>query len=209
MVQSTPVTNLNWSRAFSRLALGVGLSCSLAIGSAVGQSSQDATGSGVNIGGDNSGFINTGSIKFILQSEAKLTDSPEEQRVLKQLAETLSSLAERGEISVSETGVRMLARNTIGLLANQSLTRDVIEQRQFAIPYQQTYNIAGTNNRISYIRNNCGANLGITFRFNNDEHCWYGVGGGLKFASGGSKFELVFDGYNDAGSAKFTIYPAN
>lgn len=175
-------------------------------GAVLAQNNQDASGSGVNIAGDNEGFINTGQISIILQSEAALTDDAQEQQVLGWLSEVLSDLVERGELSISETGVRLLARNAIEQMTQQPLTRNVIEQRQFVVTYQQTYNIAGTNHRITYIRNNCGANLGIMFRFNRDEHCWYGTGGTLDFTSGGSSFELVFDGYDESGNAMFTIY---
>lgn len=177
-------------------------------GAGLGQATQDASDDGVNVGGNNAGFINTGEISVILQSETALTDDAQEQQVLDWLSEVLPELVERGELSVSETGVRLLARDAIELLAKQPLTRNVIEQRQFVVTYQQTHNIAGTNHRITYIRNNCGANLGIMFRFNRDEYCWYGTGGTLDFTSGGSIFELVFDGYDESGNAMFTIYPS-
>lgn len=178
-------------------------------GAAPAQTNQEATGNGVNIGRDNNGFVNTGEINIILESEAALTKDPNEQRILKRLSNVLSSLVENGEISVSETAVRILARDAIQQLASQPLTRNVIQRRQFTVPYQQTYNIAGTNNRITWIRNNCGANSGIEFRFNRKKHCWYGVGGTLVFTESGANYELVFDGYDASGKAKFTIYPAN
>lgn len=185
-----------------------GLASFALTGAGLGQTSQDASDGGVNVGGNNSGFINSGEIIFILQSEAALTDDVQEQAALAWLSEVLPDLVERGQLSVSETGVRLLARDAIALLAKQPLTRNVIEQRQFTVTYQQTYNIAGTNHRITYIQNNCGANLGIMFRFDRDEFCWYGTGGTLDFTSGGSNFELVFDGYDESGNAMFTIYPS-
>ncbi|MEP2781969.1 MAG: hypothetical protein ABJO67_15460 [Pseudoruegeria sp.] len=190
-----------------RLAWTVLVSFALA-GAGLGQTTQDASDNGVNVGGNNTGFINTGEIKVILQSEAALTGDAQERQALAWLSEVLPELVERGELSVSETGVRLLARDAIELLAKQPLTRNVIEQRQFTVTYQQTYNIAGTNHRITYIRNNCGANLGIIFRFNRNEYCWYGTGGTLDFTSGGRSFELVFDGYDESRNAMFTIYPS-
>ena len=175
------------------------------------QSDQSATGGGVIVGGNNEGFVNTGEIRIILNSEASLVDDPEAKQVIERLGNVLSNLVENGELSLSETAARVLARDAIQQLASQPLTRGVISTRQFTAPYQQTQNIAGTNNRITYLRNSCKANFGITFRFNREEHCWLGVGGSLEFTEGGRTYELVFDGFEDSRKllAKFTIYPVN
>lgn len=209
MEQSIRLNKRGWSNGVLRSLICISLVFLIYSSSTFAQSNQDTTGSGINIGRDNNGFVNTGEIKIILQSEAELANNARERQVLERLSEILSNLAERGEISVSETAVRALARDAIKQLANQPLTRNVIQRRQFTVPYQQTYNIAGTNNRITWIRDNCGANTGIEFRFNRDQHCWYGVGGTLEFSEGGANYELVFDGYDASGNAKFTIYPAN
>ncbi len=174
---------------------------------AAAQNNQSVEGDDNVVVGNQNEFVNLGDISIILQSEAALVSDPNERQIIERLSKVLSVLVENGEASFSETAVRVLARDAVQQLASQPLTRGVITTRQFSVPYQQTLNIAGTNNRITYTRNNCGANFGITFRFNREEHCWYGVGGTLEFAEGGNKFELVFEGYDENRNAKFGIYP--
>lgn len=190
-----------------RIMTWAGLCFSVSFGAAFAQVDQESKKGGVNIGRDNSGFINTGEIKFIFESEAALTNDPKAQEVLTSLSEVLSRVAEEGEISVSETAVRVLARDAVKQLANQTLTTDTIEDRQFSVPLGQTKYIAGTTNRISYLARHCGGNTGIAFRFNRDDYCWRGVGGTLEFTSGDSRYELVYGGLDESGNAKFVVNP--
>lgn len=177
--------------------------------SAFAQTSQNTTGnSNVTIGNNNQ-FVNTGEITFILNSEAALVTDQSQRQALQDLSQLLSDMIASGEIALSETAARKLARNAVASLANQPLTRNVISQRQFTIPYNQTYNIAGTRNRITYVRGNCGGNYGIGFIFNRERDCVRN-GETYTFVEDGVEYDLVFDGYTDdtKKEAQFTLYPA-
>lgn len=174
----------------------------------IAQTSQSTTGnSNVTIGNNNQ-FVNTGEITFILNSEAAMVIDQSQRQALQDLSQLLSELTSSGEIALSETAARKLARNAVASLANQPLTRNVISQRQFTIPYNQTYNIAGTRNRITYTKGNCGGNYGIGFTFNREKDCVRN-GGTYTFVDDGVEYDLVFDGYTDdtKTEAQFTLYP--
>ncbi|MEX0305058.1 MAG: hypothetical protein AB3N24_21790 [Leisingera sp.] len=175
---------------------------------ALAQGSQIIEGSGNTMIGSGNEFVNTGDIRIILESEAALADSRDQKEILRGLSEVLSQLAADGEIAVTETAVRKLARGTLGSLATQPLTRDVIAQRQFAIPHNQSHSIAGTRNWITFTHQHCGGNYGVGFTFNRDVTC-VRTGGTYTFNHEGQTYDLVFDGYTENGEAKFTIYPAD
>ena len=173
------------------------------------QTTQTVTGDENTQIANNSGFINTGQITIILGSEAALVKEQQERDALNALAPILTQLSESGELQVTEAGLRLLARGAVAALVQQDITRDKISDRQFKIPYQKTYNIAGTRHRITYTWNNCGGNYGISFTFNRDSTCVF-TGGTYQFEDGGVNYDLVFDGYSDdtANFAQFTIYPS-
>lgn len=172
------------------------------------QTSQNAQGSkNAQIDGNNN-FVNSGQISIIINQQVQQATTEEQKEALRNLSAMLSLLSNSGELQLSESAVKVLAQGAIASLARQPIKRDIITERQFKIPYQKTHNIAGTNNRITYTRNNCGGNYGVSFTFNRESTCVF-TGGTYTFTEQGQKFDLVFDGYTDnsANFAQFTIYP--
>lgn len=196
----------------TRLGVGLCLAVTLAAvgGPALAQegSSAPAGNASVLSGGGNP--VTSGQIGSIILSEAGNAENDAQIGALTGLSSALTDLIDRGEVALSETAVRELARSAIANLADQELTRDIIESRQFEIPFQQTHSIAGTRNRITFNRRTCRARpTGITITFNRDEVCMF-PGDSHTFIDAEVEYDLVFDGYptDDRRLAKFTIYPA-
>ncbi len=153
-------------------------------------------------------YLDVGEIYFVIGSEVANATSPSQQKILENLADTLASLEEG--VLITEYALRILARNSVSSLAEQPLTKNIISERQFTIPYQMTHNIEGTRNRITYNRDSCGGGSGITFTFNREQICRR-AGGTYTFSHEGEEYDLVFDGYADDSHqmAQFSIHPTD
>lgn len=171
------------------------------------QSDAQSNIDGVQIGGNNSGQINN----IINKNDITVTlPETKDQALLASILEQILTIQSSGDLEISQRGLDRFASEAANAIASQSLSRNVITDRQFTVRAGSSHSIAGTRNRVAFHgRGTCGNAGRINITFNGTPDRCFAVGEAKQFKLENQSFEMVLDESDRATYASFTIFPIN